>query len=166
MIEIGRLYTFHSSTWPSDVPLNEEQSHKAMMSCLHYVYLMECLSQVVKVHFLFFSMCVCQHALTCSVVSQLFATPIDCNLPGSSDPEVFQAGILEWGCNALPQGIFLTQPTSLGLLDWQAGFLPLAPSWEAFFLFFTTSITVFYLFCISSAEGPEIILVTFITDII
>ena len=136
-----------------------------MRSCLHYVCFVGVSLTSSKCAFSFLSyVCVRArtHMLSCV---QLFATPIDCKLPGSSDPEVFQARTLEWGCSALPQGIFLTQPASLGLLDWQAGSLPLASSWEAFFLF-TTSITVFYLFCISSAEGLEIILVTFITDII
>ena len=43
---------------------------------------------------------------------------------------ILQARTLEWVCHSLLQGIFLTQglnPSLLGLLHWQAGFLPLAP---------------------------------------
>ena len=39
----------------------------------------------------------------------LFATPMDCNPPGSSVHGIFLARILEWVANFLLQGIFLTQ---------------------------------------------------------
>ena len=50
----------------------------------------------------------------CSVVSDSLWPhglwpPVDCGLPGSSVHGIFQARILEWGCNFLLQGIFPTQ---------------------------------------------------------
>ena len=42
--------------------------------------------------------------------------PMDCSLPGSSVHGILQAKILEVGCHALLQGIFLTQGSNLGLL--------------------------------------------------
>ena len=53
---------------------------------------------------------------------------MDCSLPGFSVHGILQARILELGCRALFQGIFLTQglsPCLLHLLHWQAGSLPL-----------------------------------------
>ena len=42
--------------------------------------------------------------------------PMDYSPPGSSVHGVLQARILEWGCLALPQGIFSIQGSNLGLL--------------------------------------------------
>ena len=47
---------------------------------------------------------------------QTFCNPKDCSLPGSSVLGIFQARILEVGCHALLQGIFLTQGSDLHLL--------------------------------------------------
>ena len=55
--------------------------------------------------------------------------PMDCSPPDSSVHEILQARILE--CPVLLQEIFLTQGLNsclLGLLHWQAGCLPLAPT--------------------------------------
>ena len=46
--------------------------------------------------------------------------------PGSSVHGILQAKILEWGCHALLQGIFLTQGSNLCLLHWQEDSLPLS----------------------------------------
>ena len=53
---------------------------------------------------------------------------MDYSLPGSSVHGIFQARVTGAGCHFLLQGIFLTQgsnPHLLGLLRWQADFLPL-----------------------------------------
>ena len=42
--------------------------------------------------------------------------PMDYSLPGSSVHGILQAKILEVGCHALLQGIFLTQGSNPGLL--------------------------------------------------
>ena len=55
---------------------------------------------------------------------------MDCSPPGSSFHGILQARILECGCHALLQGVFLTQGSNLcllGLLHWQADSLPLVP---------------------------------------
>ena len=55
--------------------------------------------------------------------------PMDRSPPGSSVHRILQARILELGCHALLQGIFLTQGSNsrlLCLLHWQAGSLALA----------------------------------------
>ena len=55
---------------------------------------------------------------------------MDCNPPGSSVHEIFQARILESVAISFSRGIFLNQasnPHLLCLLHWQAGSLPLAP---------------------------------------
>ena len=55
---------------------------------------------------------------------------MDCSQPGSSVHGILQAGILEWGCHALLQKIFLTQGLNSCLsclLHWQSGSLSLAP---------------------------------------
>ena len=59
--------------------------------------------------------------------------PMDCSPPGFSVPGILQARILEWECQALLQGIFLTQGLNqrlLCLLHWPTGPLPLAPLGE------------------------------------
>ena len=53
------------------------------------------------------------------LVSQLYLTlcnPMDYSPPGSSVHGVLQARILEWGCHALPQGVFPIQGSNLDLL--------------------------------------------------
>ena len=55
-----------------------------------------------------------------------FATPMDCSPPGSSVHGISQARILEWVAISFIQGIFQTQVSSLHLLYWQAGSLPLS----------------------------------------
>ena len=55
---------------------------------------------------------------------------MDCSQPGSSVHGILQAGILEWGCHALLQKIFLAQGLNSCLsclLHWQSGSLSLAP---------------------------------------
>ena len=55
---------------------------------------------------------------------------MDCSLPGSSVHGILQARVLEWGCHALLQGIFLTQRSNtclLCLLHWQSSSLSLVP---------------------------------------
>ena len=50
--------------------------------------------------------------------------PMDCSPPGFSVPGILQARILEWECQALLQGIFLTQGLNqrlLCLLHWPTG---------------------------------------------
>ena len=59
---------------------------------------------------------------------QPFYNPMDCSPPGSSAHGISQAGILEWGCHFLLQGIFPTQGSNLRLLcllHWQADSLSL-----------------------------------------
>ena len=53
--------------------------------------------------------------------------PMDCSPPGSSVHGILQARILEWAAISLLQGTFLTQGSSLCLLHWQVGTLPLVP---------------------------------------
>ena len=53
--------------------------------------------------------------------------PMDSRLPGSSVHGVFQARILEWVAIAFSREIFLTRGSSLRLLHWHAGSLPLGP---------------------------------------
>ena len=63
----------------------------------------------------FFLLKACVHAKllqSCPILCH----PMDCSLPGSSVHGVLQARILEWGCLALPQGIFPIQGSNLGLL--------------------------------------------------
>ena len=75
------------------------------------------------------------HHLCLSVHAQLLqscptlCSPMDCSKPDSSVHEILQARILEWAAvphfriwDLLNPGI---QPTSLCLLHWQAGSLPL-----------------------------------------
>ena len=61
---------------------------------------------------------------------QILCNPIDQSPPGSSVHGILQARILEWV--AMPSSRDLPdpglEPTSLHLLHWQAGSLPLAPS--------------------------------------
>ena len=60
---------------------------------------------------------------------QLFATPMDCSPPGSSDHGGSPGKNTGVGSRTLLQGIFLTQgsnPCLLCLLHWQARSLPLA----------------------------------------
>ena len=65
------------------------------------------------------------HACLLSRFSQSCPTlcdPMDCSPLGSSVHRIIQAGILELGCHALRQGIFLTQGSNLPLLhllQWQ-----------------------------------------------
>ena len=60
---------------------------------------------------------------------------MDCSPPGPFVHGILQARILELGCHALLQGIFLTQGSNLCflcLLHWQAGSLPAtSATWEA-----------------------------------
>ena len=58
------------------------------------------------------------HALSRSVVSDSLE-PMDLSLPGSSIHGIFQTRILELGYHSLPQGIFLTQGSNLGLLHYR-----------------------------------------------
>ena len=54
--------------------------------------------------------------------------PMDCSLSGSSVHGILQARILEWVAMPSSRGSFWRRNwTSLCLLHWQAGFLPLAP---------------------------------------
>ena len=43
--------------------------------------------------------------LTCAQLCLTLCDPMDCSLPGSSSPWIFQARILERGCHFLLQGI-------------------------------------------------------------
>ena len=66
------------------------------------------------------SCCCCVLAQSCLILCD----PMACSPPGSSVHEIFQARILEWvaisffrgSSGDLPQGIFLTQESNLGLL--------------------------------------------------
>ena len=58
-------------------------------------------------------------------VTQLCPTlcdPMDCSLPGSSCPWDFPGKNTGVGCHSLLQGIFLTQGSNMGLLNWQEDF--------------------------------------------
>ena len=62
---------------------------------------------------------------------------VDCNPPGSSVYEIFQARILELIAIPFSRGIFLTQasiPHLLCLLHWQVDSLPLVPLGKPLFL--------------------------------
>ena len=75
-----------------------------------------------------FSIYACMHAKSLQSCLTL-GYPMDCSPPDSSVHEILQARILE--CPVLLQEIFLTQGLNsclLGLLHWQAGCLPLAPT--------------------------------------
>ena len=71
------------------------------------------------------------HARVCGCARSLqlcptLHDPMEYSLPGSSVPEILQARV---GCQALLQGIFLTQrlnPNLFYLLQWQASSLPLS----------------------------------------
>ena len=54
-------------------------------------------------------------SVSCSVMPTL-CDPMDCNPPGFSVHEIFQARILGVGCHFLLQGIFPTQESNLGFL--------------------------------------------------
>ena len=72
-------------------------------------------------------MCMCAKSLQSSLI---MCDPVDCSQPGSSVHGILQAAVLEWGCHALLQGIFLTQGSNLWLLHplhWQVGSSRLAP---------------------------------------
>ena len=59
----------------------------------------------------------CVHSQSCPALCD----PMDCNLPGSSVHEIFQARILEWVTISYSRGIFPTQgsnPHLLHLLHW------------------------------------------------
>ena len=58
------------------------------------------------------------------------SNPMDLSPPGSSVHGILQARLRRGGSHALLQGIFQTQGLNLhflGLLHWQAGYLPLGP---------------------------------------
>ena len=57
---------------------------------------------------------------------QIFCSPMECSLPGSSVPRISQARILKWVAIFFLQGIFLTQLQNPLLLHWQANCLPLS----------------------------------------
>ena len=71
-------------------------------------------------------------ALCLSLFSRVrLCDPMDCSPPASSVRGILQARILEWGCHALPQGIFPTQGSNphLSYLLHRHSYtpLPLAP---------------------------------------
>ena len=53
--------------------------------------------------------------------------PMDCSLPGYSVHGNSSGKNTGMGCQALLQGIFLTEGSNLSLLHWEAGSLPLVP---------------------------------------
>ena len=59
---------------------------------------------------------------------------MDCSLPGSSVPGIFQARILEWVAIFSLQGTFLTGGSNPWLLYWQADSLPLSHLGNLFIL--------------------------------
>ena len=68
-------------------------------------------------------MCVCVQSFS---HIQLFETPTDCSLPGSFFHAIYQARNTGVGCYFLLQRISLAQGSSLNLLNWQVGSLPLS----------------------------------------
>ena len=60
--------------------------------------------------------------------------PVDCSPPGSSLHGIFQAGILEWGCRSLLQGIFPAQKLNLSLPHCQVDSLPWCHLGSPFFM--------------------------------
>ena len=97
-----------------------------------FEYIDIAINKDIYTHRLYIHMCVCVYIYMCAKLLQSCLTlcePMDCSSPGYSVHEVLQARILEWGCHALLQGIFLTQGLNLHLLRlllWQADSLPLA----------------------------------------
>ena len=95
-----------------------------------FEYIDIAINKDIYTHRLYIHMCVCVYTCVLSCFSHVWlCEPIDCSLPGYSVHEVLQERILEWGCHALLQGIFLTQGLNLHLLRlllWQADSLPLA----------------------------------------
>ena len=75
--------------------------------------------------------------------------PMDYSPPGISVHGILQTRILEWvGCQALLQGIFLTQGSNscfLYLLHWQAGSLPLAPPEKLIYIYIYILNIIFHL---------------------
>ena len=64
-------------------------------------------------------------SVSCSVMPTL-CDPMDCNPPGFSVHEIFQARILGVGCHFLLQGIFPTQESNLGFLHCRQMLYPLS----------------------------------------
>ena len=69
----------------------------------------------------------------CAQSCPTLCDPIDCILPGSSIRGILQARILEWGCHALLQGIFLIQVSNLCLTSpaLAGRFFTTSTTWEA-----------------------------------
>ena len=70
------------------------------------------------------SVCVC---VLVTRLCLILCNPMDCCWPGSSVHGILQTRMLEVGCHALLQGVFLTPGLNLCLLAWQADSLPSEP---------------------------------------